>query len=161
MSLRKMSVLLMVGAVLGVAACSDDDPEGPTVERFTATLNGTNESPDVTTTATGTGEVTFMATGPITYTLSIANIPAGRNVTLAHIHGPAAVEVNAGVILNLNPQLSPPVTNGVLAAGSTSTTGTAVSLDSLKVLIRNGNAYMNVHTNINGSGEIRGQLVPG
>jgi hypothetical protein len=33
-----------------------------------------------------------------------------------------------------------------------------VSGDSLKVLLNNGNAYVNVHTAAHGAGEIRGQV---
>jgi len=33
-------------------------------------------------------------------------------------------------------------------------------MDSLAVLLRNGNAYVNVHTAANPNGEIRGQIVP-
>jgi hypothetical protein len=158
---RKLSVLLMVGAVLALGACSDDDDDqGPTVERFTANLTGGAETPSpVTTSATGSAVVTFTASGPIEWIVNVAGI---QNVTLAHIHGPGAPGVSAGVVLGLNPQLNPPVTTGVLTAGSASTTGSAtVSLDSLKVLIRNGNAYVNVHNQANPGGHIRGQLVPG
>ena len=51
-------------AVLLAVGCSDD--VGITVtERFTATLNGTNEKPNaVTTTATGTAEFTYVADIP-------------------------------------------------------------------------------------------------
>ena len=157
---RKLSVLLMVGAVLALGACGDDDDDGgPTVERFTANLNGASEVGPVTTTATGSAIVEFTASGPLSYTVTVNGI---QNVTAAHIHGPAPVGVNANVILGLNPQLTPAVTTGVLAAGTTSATGAStVSMDSLKVLIRNGNAYVNVHTTANPGGHIRGQLVPG
>ena len=158
MSVKKWSVLMLAG-VLAVtsAACSDDeDIEGPTVEVFTANLLGTNENPAVTTTATGSARVEFTPTGLI-YSVNVANL---QNVTLAHIHGPAATTANAGVILNLNPVLG--TVNGVLAAGTATGPGTsapAVSMDSLKVLIRNGLAYVNVHNQANLGGHIRGQLV--
>src|SRR5438552_818295 len=50
-----------IAVLLAVVGCSDD--VGITVtERFTATLNGTNEKPNaVTTTATGTAEFTYVA----------------------------------------------------------------------------------------------------
>jgi hypothetical protein len=153
MSKRFLLSVLASTLLVSAAACSDDDPVVPAAERFTATLNGTSEVPAVTTTATGTAEVTFTTTG-LQYTVNVANI---ANVTLAHIHGPAAVGVNAGVILNLAPNVT--VTNGVLATGSaTGTSTTSVSMDSLKTLIRAGLTYVNVHNTANPGGHIRGQL---
>jgi CHRD domain-containing protein len=153
MNVRKLMVMLVASAaVLGAIACSDD--EGPTVERFTATLTGASEVPPVTTAATGTATVEFTATG-LSWVVNVSNI---ANVTLAHIHGPAAVGVNAGVILNLNPNTT--VTTGVLTSGAATTpTAATVSMDSLKTLIRAGLAYVNVHNQANGGGHIRGQLV--
>jgi hypothetical protein len=152
MIVRKLMVVLLAGsAVLAATACDDD--EGPTVERFTATLTGASEVPPVTTTATGTALVEFTTTG-LQYTVNVTGI---TNVSLAHIHGPAAVGVNAGVILNLNPNTS--VTTGVLATGTATTTTSGISMDSLKALIRSGLTYVNVHNTANPGGHIRGQLV--
>ena len=153
MNVRKLMVVLVASAAaLGVVACSND--EGPAVERFTATLNGASENPPVTTTATGTAVVTFTATG-LEWTVNVSNI---ANVTASHIHAPAAVGTNAGVVLNLNPNTS--VTNGLLTAGTATTTTppTLVTMDSLKKLIRAGQAYVNVHNSANPGGHIRGQL---
>ena len=153
MIVRKLMFVLLAGsAVLAATACDED--EGPTVERFSATLTGASEVPPVTTTATGSAVVEFTTTG-LTYTVNVSGI---QNVTLAHIHGPAAAGVNAGVILNLNPNLT--VSTGLLASGTvTATSSATVSMDSLKSLIRSGNAYVNVHNTANPGGHIRGQLV--
>ena len=154
MIVRKLMVLLVAGSAVFAATACDDDTSTPGPERFSATLTGASEVPPVTTTATGTAIVEFTATG-LTFTVNVTGI---QNVTLAHIHGPAAVGVNAAVILNLNPNLT--VTTGLLASGTaTTTSNAAVSMDSLKVLIRNGNAYVNVHNTANPGGHIRGQLV--
>ena len=152
MNVRKLMVVLVAGAaVLGAVACSDD--EGPTVERFTATLTGASEVPAVTTTATGSATVEFTATG-LSWVVNVSGI---QNVTLAHIHGPALPGANANVVLNLNPNTT--VTTGVLTSGTaTTTTSATVSMDSLKKLIRIGQAYVNVHTTANPTGHIRGQL---
>ncbi|HXN76162.1 MAG TPA: CHRD domain-containing protein, partial [Gemmatimonadaceae bacterium] len=48
---------------------------------------------------------------------------------------------------------------GVVGSGSiTNANNVNISLDSLRVLFNNGNAYVNVHTTANGAGEIRGQI---
>ncbi len=147
-------------AVLLAVGCSDD--VGITVtERFTATLNGTNEKPNaVTTTATGTAEFTYVADIPaLFYRIDVAGIDSA---TLAHIHGPADINTPAGVIVNLftgNPT-KPLAFTGTLAEGVVGQLGAPVgmTLDSLLVLLRTGNAYVNVHTRVNGGGEIRGQV---
>ena len=147
-------------AVLLAVGCSDD--VGITVtERFTATLNGTNEKPNaVTTTATGTAEFTYVADIPaLFYRIDVAGIDSA---TAAHIHGPADINTPAGVIVNLftgNPT-KPLAFTGTLAEGVVGQLGAPVgmTIDSLLVLLRTGNAYVNVHTRVNLGGEIRGQV---
>ena len=46
--------------------------------------------------------------------------------------------------------------NGVLVAGAA--TRSRIPFDSLVVLMRNGNAYVNLHTTAFPGGEIRGQI---
>lgn len=142
-------------------------PAGPTgtagnpgVEVFRATLTGTAEVPPVTTTGTGSAVLTYIG-GQLLYRVDVANI---TNVTLSHIHGPALVGANAGVRLNLYvpPAGTTPLTFGAnsatLVQGVAPTPTAPVTMDSLLVLLRNGNAYVNVHTSANGGGEIRGQV---
>jgi hypothetical protein len=110
--------------------------------------------------------------GQLLFRLDVDSI---ANVTAAHIHGPAAVGVNAGVLVNLYvpPAGTPPrtfTTVATLAQGvAPRPNSAAVSLDSVLVLLRNGNAYVNVHTNDGvdppstgpgdlQAGEIRGQV---
>ncbi len=109
------------------------------------------------------------------YKIDVAGI---SNVSAAHIHGPALAGVNTSVRVNLCGGGTAPAcasgTNftGVLAS-SFADAVSGISFDSLVVLLRNGNAYINVHTydglwHMNTrpgnlpSGEIRGQveLVP-
>ena len=83
-------------------------------------------------------------------------------MTAVHIHGPAGVGVNGGVIQGLcnsddGPVCKTGTVNGVLVAGAAPRS--RIPLDSLVVLMGNGNAYVNVHTTAFGRGEIRGQIV--
>ena len=82
--------------------------------------------------------------------------------TAAHIHGPAAEGVNAGVIVPLfNAQAEGAWTGSKtatfdvadLAAGQSITTMAA-----LIALMRSGEVYVNVHTTANPAGAIRGQI---
>ena len=108
---------------------------------------------------TGTATATLVG-GIISFKVEVGNI---QNVTVAHIHGPAVAGVNAGVKLDLYvpPLGTPPLsftTTATLAAGVGVTKG-GITQDSLVVLLRNGNAYGNVHTSAFPGGEIRGQFV--
>jgi hypothetical protein len=156
------SALLAV-ALLGAAACDDDDDDSvspPATTTFRATLTGAAERPTpVTTTATGTSTLT-LRNDTLNYRVDVAGINA---VTMAHIHvgGP---EVAGPIIVGLfnGPATTSPfsgtLTSGVITR-TTAFTSTTIGFDSLLVLMRNGNAYVNVHTTARPAGEIRGQVV--
>ena len=145
--LRQLAVLSLAVGVT-VAACDDDDETGPQAEVYTATLSGANETPAVTTTATG--NATFTVDGNnLNYVITIANWPAGRNVTAAHIHHrPIRPDTSAGVLLGWT-------AGSVTTAGGT---GTIAISDAQLAEIRAGGTYFNVHSSVNGGGEIRGTL---
>lgn len=71
--------------------------------------------------------------------------------TAAHVHGPAGLAANAGVLVPLSPSDSS-ANNGII--GQTILIGGGDVADLLA-----GNTYINVHTSLNPSGEIRGNLV--
>ena len=150
-----------VAALVALASCSDNDVAIPVNEQFTATLSGANSRPTlITTTASGTATFTYVADlKTLVYRIDVASIDS---VFLAHIHAPADTGQTAGVILNLwlGPVKGLGFT-GTLAQGVGGDLGAPVgmTLDSLLVLMRNGNAYVNVHTRAHPAGEIRGQVV--
>ncbi|HVS61215.1 MAG TPA: CHRD domain-containing protein [Gemmatimonadaceae bacterium] len=138
------------------ASCGSSTAPGP--KQYVANLSPANENPIKTT--TGTGVVTFVDNGTsIDWTMTLTNM---INVMNSHIHGPAVAPVNAGVIIFLFTPITPTGTlNGVVSKGSiTNSSNVGVSLDSLRVLFNNGNAYVNVHTAANPGGEIRDQVRP-
>jgi hypothetical protein len=145
--------LLSFAVGLTVAACDDDDPSGPTSRQFTATLNGANERPNpVTTTATGTMSMTVPNnSNQMSWTLNITGWPNDRTPTAAHIHrgGP---DQSAGFFVNFTPTFN---VNGANVTAS----GTVAVPDSLFTLVASNLAYVNVHSTVNGGGEIRGQVV--
>ena len=151
------SLLVALGLSL---SCSDSITAPVLPTDFTATLSGANERPNANaSTATGTATVTLTETS-LTFSISVTGI---TSPTAAHIHVGKA-SVSGGVILGLTPATPPTGTfTGVFNSGTVSATdlaGAAVSLASLAALIRNGDAYVNVHTVALPGGEIRGQLVP-
>ncbi len=163
---RLVVATLTAAAIAAVASCTDD--VGPTeVVQFTASLNKLNEPSGDTITSTATGTATLSAVGGVlVYRIEVANL---TDATAAHVHGPAPAGVNAGVKVNLcgtttngdptSPPCAPGTVSGVLAAGVAGLTPAAgMSFDSLLVLLRNGQAYVNVHTAVHPGGEIRGQV---
>ena len=150
-------------ALASLAACGDDDDDGigPGPPTYTATLNGANERPTPVT-AAGTGSATVVQNGTtFTYTVTYSGLTGAP--ILSHIHGPADATKAVGVIVNFD--IGTPT--GPSGTFSGTFTGadivgpsgqTPISVDSLVTLMRSGNAYVNVHTDANRAGEIRGQL---
>lgn len=150
---KTATAILMTAAVLGLAACEDDDLTGPD-EEFAATLTAEG---DVQSAATGAAAFA-LEDGIMAFTIDVANI---TEVTAAHIHGPAGAGVNAGVLVGLFAGPTTGDVNGQLVSGTftaANMVNTNVSMDSLLVLMRNGQSYVNVHTVENPGGEIRGQI---
>jgi Cu/Zn superoxide dismutase len=165
--MKRHAVVAMMAAVMafGLAACDDDDDEG--TNEYEAVLNGQNERPTAVTT-TATGAFTLVDNGAsMAYTLTVNNITGP--ITGAHIHaiprsGVAPADTTGGIVVNLNPAAN--VTTGTLAQGvitqaSISGLGgaAAISMDSLRTLINAGRTYVNVHTQANTAGHIRGTIV--
>ena len=78
---------------------------------------------------------------------------------MAHIHN-GAPGIAGPIVVTLYNQAASGTINGVFATGSLTAANLPanVTLASLKTLLLSGNAYVNVHTTANPSGEIRGQV---
>jgi hypothetical protein len=128
-------------------ACSDNN--APAAETFHATLNGAKVRPTpVTTTATGTA--TFTVSGSLlTYTLNVTGMDS---VFAAHIHA-ADTGSSGGVMV---PLFTGPTT--AINFSGTLAQDTVTVVDSVLTRMRNGTAYVNVHTTAYPGGEIRGQI---
>ena len=116
-------------------------------QNYVAHLSGANEVPPRATPATGLACFTLEDDGVyifLNYELSFSGLTAAQ--TGAHIHGPAAVGVNAGILFPF--PLGTPVfgTVGPL---------TAVQLGQLNGALW----YVNVHSTTFPGGEIRGQIL--
>lgn len=134
-------------------------------KNFSTHLKGRNENPPVQTLAQGQAIFKLKAGGAeLHYKLIVANI---EDVMMAHIHlgfadenGPVAVWLYPDAA---PPQLIPGRLDGVLAEGVITDASIVpgvplTSLADLVDVIRAGGAYVNVHTSVNPSGEIRGQI---
>jgi CHRD domain len=151
--------LIAAVAVAAVATSCGSSSTAPTNKTYIATMLPANELPTAKTT-TGTGVATFVDNGTeIDWTMSLTGM---TGVFASHIHLGNAATIGP-VIFNLFiPNGTNTATlNGVVGSGSiTNANNVTISLDSLRVLFNNGNAYANVHTTANGAGEIRGQIAP-
>ena len=140
-------LIAALGAIaIALAGCGSDHGGGGAANMVlkTASLNGAQETPAVTTAATGTAVFNVdMSSGAITGTVNTSNIDG----TVAHIHeGPVGTLSPVIVPLNKGAGGTWTVPDGTIL--------TSTQLDSLN----NGNLYVNVHTAANPQGEIRGQI---
>jgi hypothetical protein len=111
----------------------------------TASMNGAQETPPVTTTATGT---CWMMVNPVDKTVAGRIETTLTNGIAAHAHQ-ASTGVPGPVVI---PMTSPSPGVWVTAPGATIS-------DVLFAAFMQGNLYCNVHTAANPGGEIRGQLL--
>ena len=128
---------------------------------FTADLNGGNEVPPVTTGAGGSATVTLNATaGTVSWVIDVYNLPSG--VTAGHIHA-GSDNVAGPVVINFNPTAN--MSNDFRISGTANlsdlTARPAQGINSPQDVIQmmlNEDCYVNVHSQVNPGGEIRGQL---
>jgi hypothetical protein len=112
--------------------------------QFKAELKGSSEVPPNPTTGTGTVTVTF---DPTTKQLTWDGTYSGLTgpATGAHFHGPAEPGKNAGVAVPITP--------------ASPLKGSATLTDAQAADFMAGRWYINIHTDANKGGELRGQLV--
>lgn len=118
-------------------------PASPEIINKVCIINGQQEvGADNGSTAIGTGRFRInTATNTLAYSIDINGIPE----TAAHIHGPAAPEVGAGII---HPLPAGDIKSGVWNYP-----------EEHEAAILAGQTYVNVHSNAFPAGEIRGQIV--
>jgi CHRD domain len=147
-----LALLLATG--LAGSAC-DDATEGQ--EIYVTSLSGGNEVPARSTAANGFSQV-IIDGDQVHYAVEIDDI---QNVFAAHIHT-GANGVNGPVrVTFFNDQTNRVSTSDktILADGTfTAADVSGISFADLLAAIRNGTAYVNVHTTQFPGGEIRGQL---
>jgi len=128
-------------------------------QKFTAKLSGQEEVPPTNSQATGTAEFTVMGDS-VEYTVNASGM---QGVTAGHIHSGKQGE-NGPVAVTLFKNDSP--TNEVSETGSITPEKlegpmAGKQLTDLASAMSNGDTYVNVHTEQNPNGEIRGQIMSG
>jgi Ca2+/Na+ antiporter len=124
-------------------------------QKFTASLSGSQEVPPNTSTAKGWAWFKLMGNA-VWYKVNVTGID---KATMAHIHGAKAGE-NGDPIANLQITAT---TKSSLAQGNitpSDLTGSLAgkSISDLVSKMQSGETYVNVHTEANPNGEIRGQI---
>jgi CHRD domain len=117
---------------------------------FTVPLTGAEQVPPNETTGKGSAAITYdPTTRVVTWTITYSGLSGPA--TMAHFHGPADKGKNAPVVIWLSTKGSP--AESPFKGEATLTPEQAQDFTA-------GKWYVNVHTQANPGGEIRGQVVP-
>jgi hypothetical protein len=161
---RLLIPALAIGFTGAIASCDNSISsiaEGlDDVATWRATLTAAQETPTPTgATAGANGRAWFTDNGTtITWHLQYSGLTS--NAIAAHIHR-GAVGVSGPIVAGLTVigQTSGVVEGYIdMTVADVAPGAETVSADSLRTLLNNGNAYVNVHTTTNTGGEIRGQI---
>jgi hypothetical protein len=137
-----MSIAKTMLATLALGSVAISAPA--LADKMKATLNAASEVPPNASPATGTADIDFdPATKKLSWKVTYTGLTGPA--TMAHFHGPAEPGKNAGVAVPITPASSPS------EGGATLTDAQAADLVA-------GKYYINVHTDANKGGEIRGQV---
>lgn len=158
MSRRHAGVLTVMSALALLAV---NLPASGKPQNFRTHLDGSPEVPPVATEAQGEAILQLNSDGTeLQFKLNVANI---ENVRAAHIHfategvnGPVVVPLFTGP--TIAGRFQGTLNAGVITAADLTGPLAGGELEDLIVIIESGEAYVNVHTDQNPGGEIRGQL---
>ncbi len=148
-TLSLLSMLLVAGSMGG--ECFTDIYGGSTSDRFTATLSGGAEVPPVDSNGTGTGTFELSADeSSLSYNITVSGLSGP--LAAAHFHfsatGPAG---NGDVLFDISDSIEE-------ISGEVTLEGTWPLSAEDVVNLRVNYVYVNLHTEANPSGEIRGNV---
>jgi hypothetical protein len=132
---------------------------------FSATLSGKNEVPPTKSIANGTAKFEVNENdSQISYWVNLTGL---KKIIQAHIHNGTSGQ-NGDVLVNLsnsklakNPDNPEIQLTGTIAKDDLQGPLKGRELSDLLIVMRNGQAYVNAHTEIYPKGAIRGQIMPG
>lgn len=149
-------IVLGGAGLLGVLVSAAATHRTASKESFQASLTGSSEVPPVVTSAEGKAQFT-VAGDTVTYSITAKGL---TGVVAAHVHVGAKGKNGApAVTLYDGPKTN--VESGELTRGSfTAADLHGVTFAELLGAMKQGGAYVNVHTAAHPKGEIRGQIAP-
>ena len=146
-NLKAIVIIVLLSTLVLTVGCDKDDEE-KTQFQLSATADGAQEVPSVTTNGSGTASGSYdKNTNLLTYTVTWKDLSGPA--TMMHFHGPAAIGESAGVALPIE---------GFTAGIQGSHSGTATLTEAQETDLLAGKWYYNVHTDLHKPGEVRGQL---
>jgi hypothetical protein len=162
MSIIKSTKILTIVAIAAVIAAGAITTNSIGItsaqeQKFMAKLSGQDEVPPTNSQATGMAEFTPMGTDSVMYSVNATNI---QGATAGHIHSGKPGE-NGPIVVTLFKYDSP--MNQVSESGSITADKlegpmAGKQLSDLTTAMSNGETYVNIHTEQNPNGEIRGQV---
>ena len=141
-------VAALVSALLLLLVASADAAK----KNFMSVINAGQETPPTTSSGFGNAFMTFdTATSELCYAISFTL--DGTEIA-SHFHGPASPGVPAPVVANISP-----VPDGPSPLGSPKSGCVTLDKDGAKAL-KKGQIYINIHSDLSPTGELRGQVIP-
>jgi hypothetical protein len=155
---RVMFALVAALAITGITANSlTNSVFAQEEQKLTASLSAQDEVPPTNSQATGMAEFTVVGDN-VEYSVNASNI---EGVTAGHIHSGKQGE-NGPVVVTLFKYDSPMnevAEKGSITADKLEGPMAGKQLSDLATAMSNGETYVNVHTEQNPDGEIRGQIM--
>lgn len=152
MRLPKLTAIFFVLSIVVIISCkSTAEVEEDNIYYGVITMSGAQETPPVSTTATGTIDANYnRLTKTLSYSITFSGLT--DSAVAAHIHGTGEAGVLAGVMQTFN---NFPRRKAGSYTGSIFIDGVKFTEEDLLAK----RYYVNIHSKTYGGGEIRGQLI--
>ena len=152
MRFPKLTALLLSLSLFILMSCTNtDEVERENIYYGTITMTGAQETPPVTTSATGTIDANYnRLTKTLSYTINFSGL--SDSAVAAHIHGLGETGIMAGVVQTF---ANFPRRKAGSFSGSLLFDGVKLTEEDLLA----NRYYINIHSKTYGGGEIRGQLI--
>jgi hypothetical protein len=161
------SITAMLAAIISIGSMTLNSIQAQEQggEGFTADLSGQDEVPPTESNATGTAEILF--NNDSSQASYFVNTTGFEEITGAHIHN-GSEGVNGDIVVPLSQEKSAENQDNpaIWFSGEINNNDLQGPLEGKEIsdlasLINNGSAYVNIHTQDNPDGAIRGQLAAG
>lgn len=149
--MRSALVCLAAAWMLVLASCTSSSSNTDNNKvTYNVDLSGEKQNPALTNTGTGKFTGTYdKSTKVLTFTVTWS-LTNNATLTLGHFHGPAAATANAGVRVGF-------ISTNQGNSGTFSSSTAALDATQESELL-SGQWYVNLHSTLNGSGALRGQI---
>jgi len=157
--ITKLFVLAMTVAIAGITVVSTSHAPSPVFANiyFVTNMTGQQEVPPVDTQAVG--EAILTQDLPLNQTMHYyVNVTGIQGVTQGHIHSGAEGE-NGPIVVSFDSPQNEVIQYSNFTASNLEGPMEGKTMQDLIAAMKNGSTYINVHTEQNPNGEIRGQLM--